>query len=101
MNTPNEPAFEWTDESAEQYARKYGDFATNRIPVEKIQFPTDATIVDIGCGTGASLRRAAEFATEGVLIGIDPVPRMLEIAREQTEAHPAGLRMEYRLMTFR
>ena len=81
--------YEWNDETAEQYARKYGECATNRLPVEEIQLPSNAIIVDIGCGTGATLRRAADFVTKGVLIGIDPVPRMLEIARELTAAHPA------------
>jgi ubiquinone/menaquinone biosynthesis C-methylase UbiE len=88
--------YEWNDETAERYARKYGDCATNRIPVEKIKLPPSATIVDIGCGTGATLRRAADFVTEGVLIGVDPVARMLEIAREQTTAHPAAQRIEFR-----
>jgi ubiquinone/menaquinone biosynthesis C-methylase UbiE len=88
--------YEWNDETAERYARKYGECATNQIPVEVIQLPTNATIVDIGCGTGSTLRRAAEFITNGVLIGIDPVPRMLEIAREKTATHPAGDRIEFR-----
>lgn len=88
--------YEWNDETAEDYARKYGDCPTNRIPVEAIQLPPNATIVDIGCGTGATLRRAAEFVTEGVLIGVDPVPRMLEIAQEETADHPARDRIEFR-----
>jgi len=88
--------YEWNDATAERYARKYGDCATNRLPVEAIQLPSDATVVDIGCGTGATLRRAADFVTKGVLIGIDPVSRMLEIAREQTAAHPAQDRIEFR-----
>jgi len=89
--------YQWTDETAERYARKYGDCATNRIPVEKIELPPSATIVDIGCGTGATLRRAADIVTEGVLIGVDPVARMLEIAREETAAHPANHRIQFRL----
>jgi ubiquinone/menaquinone biosynthesis C-methylase UbiE len=89
--------YEWNDETAERYARKYGDCATNRLPVEEIQLPSNATIIDIGCGTGATLRRAADFVTNGVLIGIDPMPRMLEIAREKTADHPAGDSVEFRL----
>jgi len=58
--------------------------------------PTVANIIDIGCGTGATLRRAADFVTDGVLIGIDPVPRMLEIACEETAAHPSRDRIEFR-----
>ncbi|MDX1614059.1 MAG: class I SAM-dependent methyltransferase [Candidatus Promineifilaceae bacterium] len=88
---------EWDNETAERYARKYGQCATNRIPVEELQLPSAATIVDVGCGTGATLRRAADFVSDGALIGIDPVPRMIEIAREQTAAHPAAKRIEFRL----
>lgn len=96
MDSTEHMGYEWNDETAERYARKYGDCATNRIPVEELQLRSNAAVVDIGCGTGATLRRAADFVTEGVLIGIDPVPRMLEIAREKTAAHPAGKRVEFR-----
>ncbi len=96
MDSTDHARYEWNDETAEYYARKYGECATNRLPVEELQLPSNATIVDIGCGTGATLRRAADFVTEGALIGIDPVPRMLEIAREKTAAHPAGDRIEFR-----
>jgi ubiquinone/menaquinone biosynthesis C-methylase UbiE len=96
MDFTDHMGYEWNDETAERYARKYGECATNRLPVEEIQLQSNATIVDIGCGTGATLRRAADFVTKGVLIGIDPVPRMLEIAREKTAAHPAGDRVEFR-----
>lgn len=88
--------YEWNDKTAERYARKYGECATNRIPVDKMQLPSDAAVVDIGCGTGATLRRAADFVTDGILIGIDPVPRMIKIARDQTAAHHAADRIEFR-----
>lgn len=97
MDSADHQAYDWNNETAERYARKYGDCATNRIPVEQIQLPSQANIVDIGCGTGATLRRAADFITDGALIGIDPVPRMIEIARGQTAAHQAGNRIEFRL----
>ncbi len=96
MDSTDHAGYEWDDETAEHYARKYGEWATNRLPVEEIKLPSTSTIVDIGCGTGATLRRAADFVTKGVLIGIDPVPRMLEIARDKTAAHPAGDRIEFR-----
>ena len=73
MDSTDHAGYEWDDETADHYARKYGEWATNRLPVEEIQLPSTSTIVDIGCGTGATLRRAADFVTKGVLIGIDPV----------------------------
>ncbi|MCB0059422.1 MAG: class I SAM-dependent methyltransferase, partial [Caldilineaceae bacterium] len=78
----------WTSETAEWYARHYGEYATNRLAVDALTFPLDAVIVDVGCGTGAALRHAAGRVTSGSLIGVDPVPRMVEIARERTANHP-------------
>ena len=84
---------EWDSETAEWYADKYGEYATNRLGVEALTLPAAATIVDIGCGTGSALRHAANQVTQGRLIGIDLVPRMVEIAREQTANHPASERI--------
>ena len=86
----------WDAETAEWYARKYGEYATNRLAVDALDLAPGCTVVDVGCGTGAALRRAAAVVTEGHLIGVDPVPRMLEIARERTAAHPGGTRIEFR-----
>lgn len=80
---------DWTAETAEWYARNYGDYPTNRLAVETLQLPADAIVVDVGCGTGSALRHASIMVTQGRLIGIDPVPRMLEIARASTANHPA------------
>lgn len=85
----------WDSETAEWYAKKYGEYATNRLGVEALNLPVDATIVDIGCGTGCALRHAAKQVTQGRLIGIDPVPRMVEIAREQTASHAASERIVF------
>ncbi|GAA3578348.1 class I SAM-dependent methyltransferase [Marinobacter xestospongiae] len=87
---------QWDTETAEWYAKNYGEYATNRLGVENIDLATDSTIVDIGCGTGCALRHASNYVTDGVLIGIDPVPRMIEIARQQTGNHPASHRITFR-----
>ena len=87
---------EWNSETAEWYAANYGEYATNRLAVDKLKLPVDAVIVDVGCGTGSALRHAASSVTDGSLIGIDPVPRMIAIAREQSLEHPASARIEYR-----
>ncbi|MEO0605480.1 MAG: class I SAM-dependent methyltransferase [Myxococcota bacterium] len=73
----------WNAEIAEWYAEKYGEYPTNRLAVDRLELAADAVVLDVGCGTGAALRRAAERLTSGRLIGVDPVPRMLEIARER------------------
>lgn len=86
---------EWNTEIAEWYAENYGDYDTNRLGIEALALEAHSTIVDIGCGTGCALRHAAKHVTHGQLIGIDPVPRMTEIAQEQTAQHSAANRIMY------
>lgn len=85
----------WDTETAEWYAQKYGEYPTNRLAVEALDLAADSTIVDVGCGTGSALRHAANQVTNGTLIGVDPVPRMIEIAREETAGHPASKRITF------
>jgi ubiquinone/menaquinone biosynthesis C-methylase UbiE len=88
---------DWTNETAEWYAANYGDYATNRLAVATLPLSPKAIVVDVGCGTGTALRHAASAVTDGQLIGVDPVPRMLEIARQETVGHPAAARIDFRL----
>ena len=55
----------WDTETAEWYAEKYGEYATNKLGVESLKLNTDFVIVDIGCGTGSALRQASEQVTTG------------------------------------
>jgi len=87
---------EWDEEAAEWYAEKFGEYATTRLGLDGVTLDRGAAIVDIGCGTGATLRHAST-RVDGPLIGIDPVPRMVEIARERLAAHPAASRIELRV----
>jgi len=87
---------EWNAETAQWYAGKYGEYATNRLAVDALDVAPDAVIVDVGCGTGSALRWVAARASEGELLGVDPVPRMLEIACERAADHPQGHRIEFR-----
>ena len=86
---------EWTAETAEWYAANYGEYATNRLAVDAIDVAADAVVVDVGCGTGSALRRLAPRVPDGRLIGVDPVPRMLAIARERAAADPNGRRIAF------
>lgn len=87
---------EWTAETAEWYAENYGEYATNRMAVETLDLGPADVVVDVGCGTGAAIRSAAARVTTGRLIGVDPVPRMVEIARERMAGHAANDRIEIR-----
>ena len=85
----------WDASTAEWYAERYGEYATNRLAIDRIELAPDAVIADIGCGTGAALRHASERIPDGALIGVDPVPRMIEIAQERAAA--AGVDIDFRL----
>lgn len=89
----------WTNETAEWYAEKYGEYATNQLGIDGLDLLETSSIVDIGCGTGCALRHAARVVTKGTLIGIDPVPRMIEIAKAQTTTHEAAQRIVYYVAT--
>jgi len=88
---------EWDAKTAEWYASHFGEYATNRVGLDQVAISPDAVVVDVGCGTGAALRHASARVTAGRLVGIDPIPRMIEIARERTADHPAAARIAYRV----
>lgn len=86
---------EWDADTAEWYAEKYGEYDTNRLGIGALELAPDSVVVDIGCGTGCALRYAAKKVVHGTLIGVDPVPRMVEIAREKTANSPAADRIVF------
>ena len=87
----------WNTETAQWYADKYGEYATNKLSIDNLQLNDVGFLVDIGCGTGCALRHAALKLSHGHLIGIDPVPRMIEIAKEQSADNPRFASIEYLL----
>jgi len=42
------------------------------------------SVLDVGCGTGTRLARARETGHTGLLVGVDPAPAMLAVARTKT-----------------
>ena len=88
---------DWTAETAKWYAENYGEYPTNQMGIEQIDFKDNSIVVDIGCGTGSALRHAAENFSGGALIGIDPVPEMLGYAQQHTQEHPEKARFSFLL----
>lgn len=91
----SEETLEWNDETVAEYVEKYADDPTNRMAVEAVGLAPDDVVVDVGCGSGAAVRAAAERVVRGRAIGIDPTPAMLRVAQEQTRDHPAAARIRF------
>lgn len=87
---------EWNADTAEWYAKNYGEYATNRLAIDALELEPDSVIVDVGCGAGAALRHAAPRVPQGTLIGVEIIPRMLEIARERAASHKDRSRIAFR-----
>ena len=87
---------DWNAETAEWYAEKYGEYATNRLAVEQLVLLPDCSVLDIGCGTGSALRHVAKLGNKGTLVGVDIVPRMVEIAEERRGRSAAANRLYFR-----
>jgi ubiquinone/menaquinone biosynthesis C-methylase UbiE len=59
-----------------------------RRTIECLELPIGATVLDVGCGTGASALPAAEkVGPQGRVIGVDLAERLLEIARQKADEH--------------
>lgn len=74
----------WDDDKAQSYVDQYGDDPSIFAVVEAAQIAEGSDVIDIGCGGGAALAAIAPVA--GRLAGVDPTPRMIDIARGRCPA---------------
>jgi ubiquinone/menaquinone biosynthesis C-methylase UbiE len=59
-----------------------------RRTIERLELPPGASVLDVGCGTGASALPAAEkVGPRGRVIAVDLAERLLAIARQKAERH--------------
>ncbi|PRY26482.1 methyltransferase family protein [Aliiruegeria haliotis] len=71
----------WDDATIDWYAETHGEDASTRAVVDAAPFAMSDDVLDIGCGTGASLRYLAACGVTGRLAGVDPHARMVMHAR--------------------
>jgi len=59
-----------------------------RAAVERLELQEGAAVLDVGCGTGLSFEAVKQrIGAAGRIVGIDPCPEMLAVARERIERH--------------
>ncbi|UTW09643.1 class I SAM-dependent methyltransferase [Pseudomonas benzenivorans] len=95
MSSPTKPNEPWDESTANWYATHYGDWPTTCMPIQAETWRPDEALVDIGCGTGSSLRHLTALCPQGRLVGIEPSPAMLAIAQQQTQQLGLGARIEF------
>jgi ubiquinone/menaquinone biosynthesis C-methylase UbiE len=60
---------------------------SNLAVIDALRLRPDLRVLDIGCGAGAALERAAEVVTEGRVAGVDPTERL---ARQASRRVPSA-----------
>lgn len=71
--------------AAKHYDEKWAFYveATTRETLRRLPLAAASRVLDVGCGTGELLRRVRANVPDAVLAGLDPVPEMLEVARDK------------------
>lgn len=71
--------------AAKHYDEKWAFYveATTRETLRRLPLAAASRVLDVGCGTGELLRRVRANVPDAVLAGLDPVPEMLDVAREK------------------
>jgi ubiquinone/menaquinone biosynthesis C-methylase UbiE len=81
--SPKHPVVEEYARLAPEYDAKWSSYieATSRETLARLRLEPADRVLDVGCGTGALLRRLATSHPAERLSGVDPVPEMLAVAR--------------------
>jgi ubiquinone/menaquinone biosynthesis C-methylase UbiE len=77
---------EWTKLKSSIYSWIWRNPRSNRVLVEVASLSSDDDTLDIGCGPGVAVRRAASLVSQAV--GVDRSPSMVDIARRRSAKVP-------------
>ena len=53
--------------------------------IEHMRVPDEARVLDLGCGSGWATRLLAQYATRGLVVGLDISDEMIELARASSK----------------
>ena len=85
--------FEQSPDKYSIFENKYGFFSIlNSNLVDRMKILSNARILDIGCGTGASARQILQTIPDAIIWGLDNSPSMLDVARNN---NPDSKRLKY------
>jgi ubiquinone/menaquinone biosynthesis C-methylase UbiE len=74
--------FEQSPDKYSEFETKYGFFySLNSVLFDRLKIHSNARVLDIGCGTGASSRQILETIPGALVWGLDNSPSMLDVAR--------------------
>jgi ubiquinone/menaquinone biosynthesis C-methylase UbiE len=79
------------DRWAEDYDRAFLSRHIRRIQKQVVHLMSpaqDASVLDVGCGTGEGIRYLRRFVKGGFLAGLDISPQMIEVARAKFSDQP-------------
>ena len=84
-NDRNEPLLAEYGRDAARYDTRWADYLcrTTRAVLDRLDAQPGERILDVGCGTGLLLERLRLEVPDVRLVGVDPVPEMLTIARRR------------------
>ena len=87
MSPPGDPdpVIQEYSTGAKNYDEKWSFYvdATSKETLARLQMRPNDRVLDVGCGTGELLSRLAARFPDAGLAGLDPVPEMLQVAREK------------------
>lgn len=96
------PSTAWSDELADWYSANHGVHPSHEIVVStciehlcNLENKETLTLLDIGCGNGSVVQALASQLQCDRIIGVDPTPRMIEIASEATRNQGLLTQTEY------